>query len=136
MPSLEIESALNLSGEWTGAFSYPIRRPTVAFTARLIDEDGWISGVSEDHGSTPDVRGFLLGATLQGRRTGNQVSWLKVYDKIWKTHYSVAYEGVISADGREIAGRWSIPRGRSGAFVMNRRPGLASAISPAADPAP
>jgi len=129
MPTREIESALNLSGEWTGAFSYPIRRPTVAFTARLIDEDGWLSGVTEEQGSSPAVRGFLMGATLQGRRTGDRVSWLKVYDKIWKTHYSVAYEGVVSADGQEIVGRWSIPRGRSGAFVMNRRPGLTSTFS-------
>lgn len=129
MPSREIESALDLSGEWTGSYSYPAKRPRVAFSARLIDENGWVSGVTEEQGASPEARGFLLGATLQGRRDGDRVTWIKVYDKIWKHYYSVGYEGLITADGREISGTWSIPGSWSGDFVMTRRPGLAASLS-------
>ena len=104
---------LDLTGEWAGMFSYPGALPPVAFRAWLTETGGWISGRIEDADGAP--------ATVQGRRTGLSVSWLKTYARRDVAH-DVEYLGAVSADGDEIGGNWSIYGEWSGPFLMVRQP--------------
>ncbi len=110
---------LNLSGEWSGVYSYPGALPPVSFSASLSDNGGWLSGVISEDGSPPFPSGRRQ-SSLQGRRVGVTVSWLKTYEHREVIH-DVAYEGAVSGDGEEISGRWSIVGDWSGAFLMVRQ---------------
>ena len=113
-------NGLDLSGDWTGVFSYPRDQPPASFTARLSEQAGWISGVIEEQswkGLGPVRR---LGATIQGRRTGFSLTWLKLYDDLDGFHDAVQYEGSVDQNGEEISGRWSIVGSWSGTFLMVR----------------
>ena len=46
-----------------------------------------------------DARGLTITATLQGRRTGRSVTWLKIYDGSFRLYDSVQYAGDINGDG-------------------------------------
>jgi hypothetical protein len=112
--------ALNLSGLWQGRFSYPRGRPPTSFVADLAETDCWIVGLTEEIAAVGDARGRKISASLQGRRTGRSVTWLKLYDASSRNYDTVHYAGEVSNDGSEIAGRWTIPGGWSGTFLMIR----------------
>jgi hypothetical protein len=114
------EVSLNLSGVWQGRYSYPSNRPAVPFTATLSEIDSWLSGAIEEKGTSRDSIGLTLTATVQGRRTGRSVTWLKLYDGALRTYDAVNYQGEINEDATEISGRWSIPGNWSGTFLMIR----------------
>ena len=115
------EHGLDLSGDWTGIYSYPRAIPPVSFTASLSEQGGWISGVVEEKSRKGVGLARRLGATIQGRRTGESVTWLKLYDDLDDNYDAVQYEGAISADGEEISGCWSIFGDWSGSFLMVRK---------------
>jgi hypothetical protein len=117
------DDALNLSGVWQGFFNYPIAKAPVSFSAELTDADGALTGTTEEIGDTGDAAGKRISATLQGRRAGHAVTWLKIYDLDYLQYDSVRYEGTISADGLEIEGRWTVPGNWSGTFLMIRAGG-------------
>ena len=119
--------ALNLTGVWHGQYSYPTNKPPIPFTASLTEVNSWLHGSMEEIGTAGDARGVTIGATLQGRRTGRQVTWLKFYHGSYRLYDSVSYEGEVSADGTEIAGRWSILANWSGRFLMVRQKGAEAA---------
>src|SRR5579863_10123432 len=119
---------LNLTGRWSGQYAYLIPRAPVAFSASLEETGGWLSGASEEIATGREALGRALTATLQGKREGRHVRFLKLYDSALRTYDSVAYEGRLSADGREIAGRWSIPGNWFGSFVMTRQGGGAAEV--------
>jgi hypothetical protein len=109
----------DLSGAWSGLYSFPKARPPVFFDADLTDADGWITGtVSETVKIGAHTR--ILTSTLQGRRTGRHVTWLKTYDDAPGEYDAVHYEGKVNADASEIEGRWVIPGNWSGTFLMIR----------------
>jgi hypothetical protein len=110
----------DVSGDWTGVFNYPRDYPPVAFKAALSEGGGWITGTVEEGSAKELGPPRRLGASIQGRRLGAAVIWLKLYDEASAQHDAVAYEGELSADGEEISGRWSIPDSWSGTFLMVR----------------
>ena len=116
---------LDLSGEWTGVYSYPGAGSPVPFTASLSEREGWLTGAVEERSTQGPPR--RLGATIQGRRAGVSVTWLKTYDVMEHGYDAVQYEGAVSADGAEISGRWAIFENGSGTFLMTRKPGAQAA---------
>jgi len=114
------EAKLNLSGLWHGRYFYPNARPPVPFVATMSDIDSWLTGTIEEKGTTGEARGVAMSASIQGRRTGHAVTWLKLYDGRFRLYDSVRYEGEINEDATEISGRWSIPGNWSGTFLMIR----------------
>jgi len=117
---MDPEGVLNLSGVWLGRYGYPRGRPPVSFTARLTETDSWLVGATEEKASVGEARGRTIGATLQGRRIGRSVTFLKLYDVVDRAHDSVHYQGEVAGDGSEIHGRWTISDRWSGPFVMVR----------------
>jgi hypothetical protein len=109
-------NAFDLSGTWDGLYEYPQMQPPVPFVARLTETDSWLAGMTQE----TDVFGRTLDAALQGRRTGHSVTMLKIYDGGTEGYDTVHYEGIVNADGTEIAGRWTIPGNWSGPFLMIR----------------
>ncbi len=120
---------LDLSGVWRGLFSYPRDRPPVSFTAALTETGEWVTGSTEEHGARPEIAHRTLTATVQGRRTGRAVTFLKTYDADVRGYDSVRYEGRINHDASEIEGEWTIPGAWSGKFLMIRQSGAAAARS-------
>ncbi len=111
----------DLSGDWRGIFNYPAAQPPTEFTATLHDAGGTLSG----HTAEPSLRGATITARLDGRRSGAAVTFMKLYDDERDGDYdSVAYQGVVDAEGMEITGRWTIPGGWSGSFIMVREKGV------------
>ena len=124
MPAREGEGdGLDLSGVWDGLFSYPSRRPPVMFVATLAESGAWLNGVIEEVATSGPSKGQTLSATVQGRRTGRSVSFLKTYDRVFGGYDSVHYEGEINADVTEIEGRWAIFERLAGTFLMIRSGG-------------
>ena len=128
MPGTDEAGSLNLSGVWHGLYSYPRKRNPVAFVATLAEIDSWLSGATEETGVVGEARGRTLTATLQGRRTGHSVKWLKMYDASLHRYDAVNYAGEVSREGTEIEGRWSIPGNWSGRFLMIRSSGTAATV--------
>jgi len=115
----------SLSGEWSGVFSYDLdARNSVHFSAKLTQDGARIVGTSEEIAELGEARGAAISATLQGRRNGVRVSWLKLYDRMLKAYDEVAYEGQVNEDATEISGQWRIPGNWSGTFLMIRTSSL------------
>jgi hypothetical protein len=128
MPRPDKDTALDLSGAWAGLFNFPRLYRPVAFSADLVERDGWLIGATEETGDRGEARGAKMTATLQGRRTGFSVTWLKLYDRAWRNYDSVRYEGDVNDDATEIHGRWTIPGNWSGTFLMIRSVGADAAL--------
>jgi hypothetical protein len=111
---------LDLSGGWQGLYSYPSGREPVAFSAELRESGGWIEGGVREVGQSGEAAGLELNSTLQGRRTGRSVTFLKLYDGSFRRYDTVRYEGEVSDDGAEISGAWTVPGSWSGSFLMIR----------------
>jgi hypothetical protein len=126
MPEADEPDPLNLSGQWQGFYSYPSRQRPVSFSASLTESGSWLTGTTTEKGSQGATRGRVLDATLQGRRTGRSVTFLKLYADGFPTYDGVHYEGEVREDGTEIEGRWSIPGNWSGKFLMIRAGGHAA----------
>jgi hypothetical protein len=115
----------SLTGVWSGVFSYASdSRSPVSFSAKLTQKGAWIVGASEEIAELGAARGAAISATLQGRRDGVRVSWLKLYDRMLGFYNEVAYEGQINDDATEISGQWRIPGNWSGTFLMIRESSL------------
>ena len=110
----------DLTGLWRGLYSYPVKRAPVPFTANLNDSGGWITGATEEVATNRAALGRTLTATLQGRRSGSSVRFLKLYDSPMRVYDSVAYDGSVNPEGTEIEGRWTVPGNWSGTFLMIR----------------
>ena len=116
-------NALDLTGLWNGHYNYPHAQAPVSFTAQLTEADGWLAGSTEEIATQHAYRGRSITATLQGRRAGAQVTFLKLYDEALVGYDTVSYAGVVNQEGTEVAGRWSIPGSWSGTFLMIRATG-------------
>lgn len=121
-----IGGELDLTGLWRGLYSYPIKRTPVPFTASLAESGSWLTGATEEVATARAALGRTLTATLQGRRTGSSVRFLKLYDSPMRVYDSVAYEGSVNAEGTEIEGRWTVPGNWSGTFLMIREGEIAA----------
>ncbi len=119
---------LDLSGTWQGFYNYPIAQEPVPFTATLTDTEGTLLGATEEVGNVGDARGLTIAATLQGRRSGFSITWLKIYDGQFQHYDAVRYTGTISEDGLEIEGRWTVHGNWSGTFLMIRAADIAQGL--------
>src|SRR5260221_13795187 len=105
MSNADEPDPLNLSGQWQGFYSYPRRQRAVSFSAALTEAGSWLTGMTTETGTQGETRGRVLGATLQGRRTGRSVTFLKLYADGFPAYDGVQYDGEVREDGTEIEGR-------------------------------
>jgi hypothetical protein len=110
----------NLTGEWSGQFSYPSHiGPTTPFLTHLRDDGGRLTGTVIE----PDVfyGGPTLQASLRGLRHATSVDFTKSYEPHAPPGYEnpVDYVGSISSDGNTISGVWSV-LDLDGTFEMHR----------------
>jgi hypothetical protein len=126
-PVDEQSNSLNLTGQWQGQYSYSRSKAPVAFSARLTESNTWLGGLIEEIGTAGDAKGLPIAATVQGRRTGRSVTWLKLYHGNFRLYDTVQYAGEVSEDGLEVEGRWTIFGNWSGRFLMVRQSGQAAA---------
>jgi hypothetical protein len=112
---------VGLTGVWDGLFSYPRNLPAVPFTAVILEIGSAISGSIHEQPTHGRSAGQTLTAAIEGEHIGSMVRFLKTYDPAHKTHgLPIRYEGVLTPDGDEIEGRWTIPGNWSGKFLMMR----------------
>lgn len=109
----------SLTGVWHGQFDYPAAYEPVHFTATLIEVGGMISGGTHETSNHRGTSSTRL-ATLNGRREGGHVRFLKVYSPASEEFQDVVYDGTLNGDKTEIAGEWSIPGEWTGKFLMIR----------------
>ena len=95
------EDSLNLTGQWQGQYSYYRNKAPVPFRATINENGSWLDGLVEEVGTAGDAKGKPIAATLQGRRTGRTVTWLKIYHGSFRLHDSVQYRGEVSGEGRK-----------------------------------
>ena len=107
----------NLTGLWLGAYTYPDMIEAIPFTASIQDNGDVIVGETTEAGLPWDPYDSAH-AIIDGRKTGTEVAFTKVYDTIEDS--AVRYEGTISDDGEEIHGSWTIIGESSGPFTMRR----------------
>jgi hypothetical protein len=106
----------SLSGGWRGEYRYQgDKRPPVAFTATIYDDEGHLSGEITETVVQAGGAAQTRTASIAGRRLG----WLVKFAKRYETR-SLEYQGEIDEAARTIAGHWSIPGSWSGRFNMTR----------------
>ncbi|HEY2481118.1 MAG TPA: hypothetical protein VGI30_02820 [Caulobacteraceae bacterium] len=109
----------SLSGRWPGQYRYQTdKRPPVAFTALLDDDEGRLSGEITEAVVQSDGPALTRTASIVGRRLGWLVKFAKHYEG-----RSVDYQGEIDEAAKTITGVWSIPGRVSGRFEMARDDG-------------
>jgi hypothetical protein len=109
---------LNLTGDWSGEFSYPRNMgPTTPFLANIQDEGGHLSGTIIE----PAIRGGeTMKATIAGHRQGSSVDFTKTYQSTGRGYDTpVDYVGSLSGDGNTVSGVWSL-FDLDGTFEMRR----------------
>jgi len=111
------EGDYDLTGEWSGIYSYPARYPPNSFEASIRDSGGIITGVTRQPGEL--FERSAQHAVIEGRREGSLVRWVKIYDNLDRA--TPHYEGTVLSGGDEIEGTWHIPGNWSGTFMMMRR---------------
>jgi hypothetical protein len=122
-----VDKSFNLTGIWNGIYNYPAKYeiPESHFLATLIEFGGSFSGSIHEIMQRRGHRGVKANASVEGKRTEDLVTFVKLYDGGGLSH-SVHYEGHLSLDGCEIEGHWHIPhedpaRVFAGRFLMIRR---------------
>ena len=110
----------DLSGRWSGIFSYPRLLPPTPFDADLRDHLGALLGETFEYGAGRRTKGRPMHGMIEGQRSGDVVSFVKTYDDLGRLHTPVYYSGRLNADGTEISGTWEIPGHWSGNFLMMR----------------
>jgi hypothetical protein len=111
----------NLTGVWSGRYSYPSILPPVLFVATLIETKRRLLGSTHEADASVGAVGAMAFATLDGARDGSRVTFTKTYENVpADANHAVHYVGTLSADGAEISGQWNIPGHWSGNFVMIR----------------
>jgi len=118
---------LDLSGEWTGVYNYPVAIPPVSFEAAIQDQGGRISGTTSEVGPSAFGSPSKRDAVIDGHREGRSVRFIKMYDRADEEYDVVTYAGSIEAEGDEIGGTWAVA-GTSGTFLMVRRSRASEAV--------
>lgn len=110
----------DLTGRWSGNYAYSGSLDPVSFTADLRDDGGLISGLIAEEGNGIGLSGTVH-ASFSGQRSGDHVSFVKIYDSHDELLDQIEYYGPITDEGHEISGAWTIQMGNlTGPFVMTR----------------
>ena len=112
------EGEYDLTGEWTGIYNYPRLYPPNNFEASIRDVGGIITGVIRQPGEVMEPRTLVQHSVIEGRRSGSEVRWVKIYDDLNRA--TPHYRGTILPGGDEVQGEWTIPGDWSGTFFMIR----------------
>lgn len=113
-------AAFDLTGVWDGRFTYPQAMAPVAFQAVLFEHGSGFSGTIWESSDDPQDGAATLNASVEGRRDGSRVEFVKRYDGGGGRSHAVFYAGELRDEGLEICGRWTIPGVWSGGFMMIR----------------
>jgi len=110
----------DLTGIWQGLYSYGGVGHEVGFTATLLESGGAVYGTTHEY--DPRLASENLDAAVAGSRAGHRVSFTKTYEASSEGFVPIAYEGVLSPDGMEVEGTWSLRASAplSGRFLMSR----------------
>jgi hypothetical protein len=108
----------SLTDVWQGTYYYPHGLGAVAFTATLIESGASFTGTTHEAGE--EGAGVVRCAAVAGSRLGRSVVFVKTYEAGKPHSDPIEYDGVLSSDGTEIAGRWIISTLASGTFRMIR----------------
>ena len=117
----------DLSGRWTGIYSYPAQFPPNTFEATIRDEGGLISGVIVQPREFFEPGEGMQHAVIDGSKDGSTVRFVKIYDDLARP--TPHYEGTIQPGGDEIEGHWTIPGDWSGTFMMIRASGAEERVA-------
>ena len=112
------EGGFDLSGRWSGIFSYPSLFPPNNFEAEIRDSGGLVTGVITQPREFFEPSGPPRQAVIEGRREGDSLTFVKYYDDLDRP--TPHYHGRIQAGGDEVNGEWTIPGDWSGTFIMIR----------------
>jgi hypothetical protein len=116
----------DLSGEWSGIYSYPSLYPPNLFEAVIRDSGGLVTGVISQPGEFFEPTGTVQHAVIEGSREGGTLAFIKIYDDLDRP--TPHYRGTIKPGGDEIEGEWTIPGNWSGTFLMIRGAKAGAAI--------
>ena len=105
---------MNMTGHWNGLYTYPWGQE-VGFEADIVE----IADVLDGSTTEPGLDGTPAPAGIFGRRNADLVSFTKTYARAGYAD-PVRYAGVMSADGLEVEGTWTIRGGFNGGFLMIR----------------
>jgi hypothetical protein len=119
----------NLTGVWHGLYSYAAYREPVYFVATLIDAGSFVSGTTHESEVGETGAPLTLFASVDGVKSGNGVSFTKLYDGSAGWDHAVAYDGVLNGDATEIEGTWRINAEASGRFLMIRSRGATEQVA-------
>jgi hypothetical protein len=117
----------DLSGQWSGIYSYPSLYPPNMFEATIRDTGGLITGVISQPGEFFEPPGTIQHAVIEGRSEGGTLSFIKFYDDLSRP--TPHYHGIVQPGGDEIEGEWTIPGDWSGTFLMIRGAKAGEAIA-------
>ena len=130
-----MSETIDLGGQWTGVYFYPVesrfnplddRAPT-SFLAELTDAGGIVAGTTLEEDTFDANSSMPLKASVQGSHDGVRLTFVKVTEAKQGFVKPIHYEGEVSADGNTIKGRWFVPGCSSGTFRMQRRTGREAA---------
>jgi len=108
----------NLTGVWTGSYSYPDGRAPVEFLVILKEEsNGKLIGALREPNTFTNASDLFLGAWISGAVKSGQVLFTKTYDGTAGQSHSVDYKGTVNWKTRVIDGQWSL-NGVIGKFRM------------------
>ncbi len=111
-------SDFDLSGRWSGIFSYPAHFPPNHFDAEIRELGGALTGVITQPREFFEPDGPPRQAVIEGMREGDVVTFVKFYDDLERP--TPHYRGRILPGGDEVNGEWTIPGDWSGTFIMIR----------------
>lgn len=100
-----------LSGSWVGNYYYSSATTAYGFEAVFIEDNGKLTGNILDlnvHGE----------ANVTGTFACPKIEFTKLYYKT--NNLAINYEGVLSADGKSMAGTWQIPPMARGNWIAWR----------------
>ena len=117
----------SLSGTWKGRYFYNNNRTAVDFTLDLDGANGRCIGHVKEINTFGEKSAPSLYANVSCPTAaippGGEFRFHKQYDGTGGVSHGVDYDGVVSADGNTIAGKWTIITAKSratGQFSMTR----------------
>jgi hypothetical protein len=96
------------NSKWQGQYGYNDARTPVPFSWTLVISGSKLEGKSTEPATFGNGSASNLTANLVGTIVGKHVSLIKTYDGSSGVTHSVRYTGDFSANGKEIAGNWTI----------------------------